>query len=186
MVPPADQERLVRAWRMHQVPGIDAAAERGRLWRKLDRLKLPFLAGGLDPAAYPAQLAALPADRGVGDGMGHHLAGSLTDVAAVWRAATTEERNKLARALFSDVVMANRNAVAVLPRPDLRPFFASCARALSSAMTHGRKRRGSGPHLPTRPGCGGRGALRSLTGATLPARRVTAAGRPATSLVPAA
>jgi hypothetical protein len=40
-----------------------------------------------------------------------------------WRVATAEERNQLARKHFAHVVIDNRTAVAVVPRPDLRPFF---------------------------------------------------------------
>ena len=47
----------------------------------------------------------------------------LADVASAWTVATPEERNKLARQLFVSVVIRNRTAVAVVPRPDLRPFF---------------------------------------------------------------
>ena len=55
--------------------------------------------------------------------MGERLAAFLADVASAWKVATPTERNKLARQLFARVVVRNRTAVAVVPRPDLRPFF---------------------------------------------------------------
>ena len=144
-MPPAERERLVRAWRRHQTTRVDAAGER-------DRLQLLILEGDLDRAAYQvqksdlqAQLAALPANRSVGDGIGQRLADYLADVALAWREGTPEERNKLARELFSEVVVDNRTAVAVTPRPDLYPFFASVACQTSDEVTYGRKRRDSNP-----------------------------------------
>ena len=38
--------------------------------------------------------------------------------------AAAAERDKIARQLFGTVVVTNRTAVAVMPRPDLRPYFA--------------------------------------------------------------
>ncbi len=60
---------------------------------------------------------------------------------------TPAERNKLAREMFNSVVIENRTAVAVTPRPDLRAFFETLAVAPSSVMTYGRKRRASVPRL---------------------------------------
>ncbi len=69
----------------------------------------------------------------------------LADIALAWQVATPEERNRLARQLFNRVVIDNRTAVAVTPRPDLLPFFAAMTGDPSSLMTHGRKRRDSNP-----------------------------------------
>jgi hypothetical protein len=46
-------------------------------------------------------------------------------VPIAWDDATPEERNKIARALMSSVVVSNKTAVAVVPRPELRPFSLS-------------------------------------------------------------
>jgi len=37
--------------------------------------------------------------------------------------ATQEQRNKLARTLFEQVLVKDKIAVAVKPRPELEPFF---------------------------------------------------------------
>ena len=153
-VPAAEREHLVRAWHLGQDRTTDAAAERERLHRKLERLKVLFLEGDLDQAAYRAQkgdlqsqLAALPAERGNGEGVGRRLADYLNNVALAWQAATPEERNRLARELFGEVVVDNKTAVAVMPRPDLFPLFAAVACQLDADVTYGRKRRGSTQHL---------------------------------------
>lgn len=94
---------------------------------KLDRLKGAFLDGDLDKREYQTRkaaladhLAALPS----GD-VGRRLAVYLADTASAWRAATPGERNRLARHLFAEAVVENRTVVAVKPRPDLLPFFAT-------------------------------------------------------------
>ena len=68
-------------------------------------------------------LAALPVDGNPESDAGTVLAGFLADIGSAWVMATPDERNRLARQLFGKVVIANRTAVAVVPRPDLRPFF---------------------------------------------------------------
>ncbi len=149
-VPPQERDRLVRAWRLGQDRTTDTAAERERLRRKLERRKALFLEGDLDQASYRAQkaelqtqLAGLPSEGRTGDGVGRRLADYLADVALAWQAGTPEERNKLARELFGEVVVDNRTAVAVAPRPDLLPFFQAVACQPGDDMTYGRKRRGS-------------------------------------------
>ncbi len=129
-VPEAEQQRLIAVWRSFHSPSKDAATERRRLMRRLERVRELYLEGDLDKAAYQArrdalnaQLAALPAEGNASAAVGTRLAAYLADVASGWRAATPEERNKLARQLFASVVVTNRTAVAVVPRPDLRPFF---------------------------------------------------------------
>jgi hypothetical protein len=48
-------------------------------------------------------------------------------MSGAWKIATPGERTRIARQLFVSVVTDNRTAVAVIPRPDLRPFFVSVA-----------------------------------------------------------
>nr|MDQ3640056.1 hypothetical protein [Actinomycetota bacterium] len=98
----------------------------------------------VEKAALTDQLAAMPADsQNQSTAVTERLAAYLSDVAGAWKAATPVERNKLARELFNGVVIENRTAVAVMPRPDLRAFFETLAVAPSSVVTYGRKRRGS-------------------------------------------
>ena len=51
------------------------------------------------------------------------LAEFLANVPAAWAAATQEQRNKLARALFDQVWLEDKTVVAVKPRTELEPFF---------------------------------------------------------------
>ncbi len=133
-VPEDERSRMLTAWRRHQSAAVDTVAERIRIRRKLDRLKDLYLEGDLDKAAYQAQkarltedLASLPPEGNPDSDVGERLATFLSDVAKAWTVATPEERNRLARQLFGTVVVTNRTAVAVVPRPDLRPFFACVA-----------------------------------------------------------
>ena len=121
-----------------------------RIRDKLGRLRDAYLEGDLDKGEYQArkaaltkELEALPAEGDAGADAGRRLAEYLADVAAAWRAATAEERNQLARQLFNGVVIDNRTAVAVTPRPDLLPFFETLACQVPDEMTLRRKRRGS-------------------------------------------
>jgi hypothetical protein len=129
-VPEVERVRLLAAWRYYQSRDTDTAAERIRLRRRLARLKDLYLDGEMDRAEYQGErkavsdmLAALPAESNPESDAGEQLAAFLADVASAWRVATPTERNKLARQLFQSVVVSNRTAVAVVPRPDLRPFF---------------------------------------------------------------
>jgi site-specific DNA recombinase len=129
-VPEAEQGCLLAAWRHYQSRDTGAAVERTRLTRRLDRLKELYLDGEMDRAEYQAErkavadkLAALPTDADPAGDIAERLATFLADVASAWMLATPAERNKLARQLFASVVVSNRTAVAVVPRPDLRPFF---------------------------------------------------------------
>ncbi|MDP9364923.1 MAG: hypothetical protein M3Q10_11990 [Chloroflexota bacterium] len=85
---------------------------------------------------------ALPAERNADADVGKRLAAYLADMVGAWRAATPEERDKVARQRFSNVVGTNRTAAAVAPRPDPRPFFSPVA-VVPGASSIWRKRRGS-------------------------------------------
>lgn len=152
VLPSAQQDRLVAAWRARQHRNASAEAERARIKRKLDRLREAYLDGELDKAefqtrkaALTSELATLPAAAAPEAATGRRLASFLADVASAWKMASPSERNKLARAVFADVLIENRTAVAVLPRPELAPFFESVLCQPTDEMTLGRKRRDSNP-----------------------------------------
>ena len=96
-----------------------------------------------------AQLANLPADTDPADDAGRILADYLGNVGRAWGAATPEERNQIARHLFADVWVVNKTAVAVMPRPEFRPYVelagadAQVCEDLSTVMSLRRKRRAS-------------------------------------------
>ncbi len=129
-----DRDKLLTAWRHYVGRDVDVAGTRARLQRKLARLKDLYLEGDVDKATFQAQkaslhaeLAALLTDGGSDDGTAERLATFLADVSRAWTIATPEERNRIARQLFTSVVVKNRTAVALVPRPDLRPFFVTVA-----------------------------------------------------------
>ncbi len=153
VIPARDRDRLYAAWRRSQSRAVDVVAERLRLSRKLERLKRLYVEGDLDEQEYRDQkaavaraLAALPEDRGNPDeAVGRQLVGFLEDLAGAWQVATPAERNTIARQLFVEVIVENRTAVAVVPRPDVRPFFETLSCQVPDEMTRWRKRRGSKP-----------------------------------------
>jgi DNA invertase Pin-like site-specific DNA recombinase len=153
VIPASDRDRLYTAWRRSQRHAVDIVAERVRLTRKLDRLKRLYVEGDMDDAEYRAQktttaaaLAALPEDQGNPDeAVGRRLMAFLGDLASAWQVATAAERNKIARQLFVEVIVENRTAVAVVPRPDVRPFFETLRCQGPNEMTRWRKRRDSNP-----------------------------------------
>ncbi len=149
-LPATDQARLLNAWRRSQSRAVDTAAERIRIRRKLDRLRELYLEGDIDKSPYQNQktalaseLAALPPEGDPDGDAGKRLAGFLADVASAWRVATPDERNRLARQLFAEAIIDNKTAVAVVPRPDVRPFFETLACQVPDEVTRWRKRRGS-------------------------------------------
>ncbi len=133
-VPAATQDRLLNLWRHYQSRDVSMATTRIRLQRKLRRLKELYLEGDLTKKEFQDQkanvtdeLAALPLEGNPDNDDGARLASYLSDVSRAWLVATPEERNKLARQLFLCVVVKNKTAVAVIPRPDVRPFFSLVA-----------------------------------------------------------
>lgn len=108
---------------------------------------------GAEALEVAAHLANLPADTDPNDETGRLLANYLGNVGRAWGVASPDERNQIARQLFSDVYVINKTAVAVMPRPEFRPFLeladadAQVREDLSTAMSLRRKRRGSDARL---------------------------------------
>ena len=150
------QGRLLAAWRVGRSCHFDANAERLRLRAKFARLSELYVEGAIERSAYDAQrgaalaqLAGLPADTDPTDDAGRVLAEYLGNVGRAWGEATADERNRIARQLFADVLVVNKTAVAVMPRPEFRPFLELAGtdpqvrEDLSTVMSLRRKRRGS-------------------------------------------
>jgi DNA invertase Pin-like site-specific DNA recombinase len=163
ILPESERGGLVADWVKRQETRQSTTQERARLAQKLERLRTLYLEGDLDDAEYRRQraevneaLAAIPPDElPTSEAVGKRLAALLADLGMAWTVATPEERNRIARQLFADVIVENRTAVAVKPRPELAPFFESLAVNPDPEITPKRKRRGSHRHLPPR-GCGRR------------------------------
>jgi hypothetical protein len=52
------------------------------------------------------------------------LATFLASIVSAWDAATQEQRNRLVKQLFAEVVIQNKDVTKVKPRPELAGFFA--------------------------------------------------------------
>jgi site-specific DNA recombinase len=153
LVPNERREALVQRWKERTGNRQSTDQERERLGSKAERIKVLYIEGDLDEHTYRRQrseiaeaLASLPAnDFPQTEQVGRRLAKLLADLSMAWTVATAEERNKIARELFADVIIENRTAVAVKPRPELAPFFETLECQPESEITQKRKRRDSNP-----------------------------------------
>lgn len=97
----------------------------------LNRLYFGELPGERSATAAPVQHAAvIERDLALLDmraqGQASHLDGLaelLANVSTAWGAALPEQRNRLARLLFEEVVINDEQVAAVKPRPELAGFF---------------------------------------------------------------
>lgn len=142
--------KLLGAWKQGQSKNESGEAKHRQLAHQLSRLRDLYLDGDLDRADYQRrrdaaqrELDAMPVRTPDDDEVGNRLADYLANLAPAWKVATAEERNRLAQELFSEAVLSNKTAVAIVPRPDVRSFFECIA---SEEITLGRKRRGSDTH----------------------------------------
>jgi site-specific DNA recombinase len=147
-IPAPERTSLIAEWERAQTRQTDPKAARERLDREFKRLRELYLSGDIEAEEYrarkdsiAAQRAALSSDQR--PGTGERLASYMADIAAAWEVATPSERNKIARELFDEVIVENKTAVAVVPRPAMRPFFESIACHTPDEMSRWRKRRGS-------------------------------------------
>lgn len=74
-----------------------------------------------EKAEIQQQLIHAPAEDSSG-GL-ERLAAFLANVAQAWEEANQEQRNKLARCLFQEVWVKDKQVIAVRPQPELAPFF---------------------------------------------------------------
>ncbi len=146
-IPEEHRARLMREWQRAQRCDASVEAKRRQLERQQVRLRDLYLVGDLNRVEYQQrrdatqrELDTLPVATGSDDGSAGRLLEYLADVANAWAVATPEERNRLARELFSETVVTNKTVVAVVPRPEVRPFLVSI---VGHEITQQRKRRGS-------------------------------------------
>jgi site-specific DNA recombinase len=149
VIPDEGQCELVAYWQERQEQTGNTKASRKRIEQRLTRLRDLYLDGDLakeeyqrQRAALQAQLALLPTDETPTVSAGKRYADFLANVALAWQAATPEERNRLARELFDVVKIELKTAVAVKPRPELRPLFEYI---VCQDTVQERKRRDSNP-----------------------------------------
>jgi hypothetical protein len=147
-IPEDYRPRLIAAQAEAQPSVIDVVEERRRLERQIMNLRTLFELGDLTKDEFLERRERLNRTlEGLRphheqDGVLERAAAFLGDVPAAWRAATDEQRNALARLLFSEVRIKDDWVVAVGPQPSFAPFFdLDCqARRLSSGSDGGRSR----------------------------------------------
>ena len=107
----------------------DIEAARKRLERQLERERDLYRWDDLTEGEYKRrrddirrQLDALNPVPSGSDNL-PRLAQFLADVSSAWESATAEQQNKLARALFEEIWIKDKEVVFVKPRPELDPFF---------------------------------------------------------------
>lgn len=128
-IPDDYQRQILDGYRALESAYDDSVATRERLERQLKRAKELYEWGDYTRTEYQArrenivkQLDALTLAPGSSESI-ERLAGFLADVPAAWEAATLEQRNKLARALFDEIWLKDKEVVFVKPRPEFDPFF---------------------------------------------------------------
>jgi site-specific DNA recombinase len=127
---PADYRRQILA--LHAAErrdGDDREARRTQLEGRLARIKELFGWGDMEREVYRVErdrlqqeLASLRDDDSAGTII-EAVAILLADIKAAWCDATQEQRNGLARLLFREVRIRDREVVALVPAPEFVPFF---------------------------------------------------------------
>ena len=128
-IPEDYQEQILDAHRKLETAYNDQEDRKAKLERQMKRVKELYDWGDYTRAEYQARrddiLKQLRALTPRSDGAEHleRLAQFLADLTPAWNAATSEQRNKLARCLFDEVWVSDKVVVGVKPRGELEPFF---------------------------------------------------------------
>lgn len=133
---PLDYRERLRAYAdQDETPVAETAAQRQRIETRLARIKEMYGWGDLGRAEYLTErdllardLAALDARDTADTAALDRLAVLLGSTSRLWGDANQDQRNRIARTLFEEVVMADGQIIAVKPRPELAGFFALDAR----------------------------------------------------------
>ena len=109
----------------HPNPQQDTAEQRRRLETQIERLRDLYVLGDIDKARNLAERDRLKRELALFRRTHEEtsrltgLADLLANVATAWAAARHEQRNRLARLLFDEVVINDERVTAVKPRPEL-------------------------------------------------------------------
>jgi len=128
-IPQDYQDKIIEAHRKLQSAYDDTEKDKAALESRLKRAKELYEWGHKSRDEYLAdhediqkQLRLLSPIEVRDDHLGK-LAQFLANVAEAWDEANQEQRNKLAKTLFEQILVENNKVVAVKPRPELEPFF---------------------------------------------------------------
>jgi len=108
---------------------VDVEVERAKLEARLQRITDLYEMGDLGKGDYiqrreavKIQLMRLMPTQGQSEDL-DRLAWFLGNVAKVWEEANQEKKNELARCIFDEIWIKDKQVIAVKPRPDFEPFF---------------------------------------------------------------
>ena len=128
-IPQDYQEQILKAHAAFREAYSDGKNTSAALEKRLDRLKELYEWGDTPKAEYQVkreeirrEMATLAAPDEQGQVLGR-LAHFLAKVADAWKEASQEQRNRLARSLFEEVMAEDGRLLAVKPRPEFEPFF---------------------------------------------------------------
>jgi DNA invertase Pin-like site-specific DNA recombinase len=158
---PSDYQRsLLRYHQTIERTSEDTGATSDTLQARLSRLKDLYAWGDISREAYLSERDQIQEQLSrLGGGSDHvkqleRLAAFLNDLGLAWSAASPEQKNRLARTLFTTVWIREGRALAVEPRPDIEPFFRLSyepSEELSTLVGKGRARGDSNPNARSRP-----------------------------------
>jgi len=128
-IPEDYQRRILEAQQELEKAYTDVGAQKERLERQLKRARELYEWGDYSKAEYETrrdkildQLTILTVPHQPAEHL-EKMARFLADMPAAWAEATLEQRNKLARCLFNQVWLQDKEVVAVKPLAELEPFF---------------------------------------------------------------
>jgi len=128
-IPEDYQAKILDTHEKLQTAYDDTEKEQTRLKAQLERLKELFSWEDLTEKQYLQEkdsilreLQVLTPSEERSQVLGQ-LASSLKSVVNAWKEASQNQRNKLARQLFDEIWVKDKQVIAVKPRPELKPFF---------------------------------------------------------------
>jgi hypothetical protein len=126
---PEDYQQKILDAHMKLSESYDTEKERKQLQARLGRLKELYKWGAIGREEYQrekrqleGQLTKLTSFVVFSEPL-KRLAEFLANVTSAWDNAGNEERNKLARCLFQEIWVKDKEVVAVKPQPEFEPFF---------------------------------------------------------------
>ncbi len=128
-IPEDYQEKILEAHRKLEATYEHTGEEEARLKARFERVKDLYKWGDIAKEEYLKEREGIQRQLRAFTSTGSHagvlgkLAEFLSNVAKAWREANQEQRNKLARTLFQEIWIKDKQVVAVKPQPEFEPFF---------------------------------------------------------------
>ena len=128
-IPDDYQAQILEAHKKLQAAYDDREKKKAELEARLKRIQKMFHWGDLKEDAYLEEKADIlralqnltpPEEKSQ---LLDRLADFLKSVSKAWKDANQDQRNRLARQLFEEIWVKDKQVVAVKPRPELEPFF---------------------------------------------------------------